>query len=135
MARESSVRIGSGISALREGLVPGHTLQLAGMCGTNSVIINYEDVNSVLGIVQSSGLAVGEIAAQITGPENRLRGRRQIIIQNLGSGAAYIGASNLTPTNGLQIAAGTMLTLDVLDVGDIYAISDSVSDLRILELK
>jgi hypothetical protein len=105
------------------------------MRGSNAVVINYEDINSSVGIVQSSGLAVGGTAVQITGPENRLRGRRQVMIQNLGSGAAFVGDSSVTTSDGLQIPSGDMLTLNVLDLGDIYVVSASISDLRILELK
>ena len=135
MAHESSVRVGSGVSVLREGLVPGYPAQLPGMRGSNSVLINYEDVQSKIGIVQSSGLAVGGSAIHLTGPATRLRGRRQVLIQNLGGDSAYIGDASVTPTDGLQIMSGTILTLDVLDVGDIYVVSDGASDVRILELK
>ena len=135
MATESSVRVGSGISVLREGLVPGHPRALPGLRGTNGVIVNYEDINSSIGILQSSGLDVGGIAVQITAPENRLRGRRQVMIQNLGAGAAYIGNSSVTPTGGLCIPSGDTLTLNVLDFGHIYAVSAATSNLRILELK
>ena len=135
MANESSVRAGSGVSVLREGLVPGYPTALPGMRGTNSVVINYEDINSKIGIVQSSGLLVTADAVHITGPENRLRGRREVTIQNLGAGVAYIGDASVTTSDGLQIPVGDILTLSVLDVGNIYAVSASTSDLRILELK
>lgn len=135
MAYESSVRAGSGVSVLREGLVPGYPTALPGMRGTNSVVINYEDINSKIGIVQSSGLHVADFPVQITGDVERLRGRREVRIQNMGEGVAYIGDSNVTTADGLCIPSGTTLTLSVLDVGDIYAVSASTSDLRILELK
>lgn len=140
MARESSVRAGSGVSVLREGLVPGYPTQLPGMLGSNVVVINYEDIGSKIGIVQSSGLAVTDDAIHISGPENRLRGRRQVMIQNLGnttgiSGAVYIGDSSVTTSDGLLVPSGTTLTLNILDVGNIYAVSDGLSDVRILELK
>lgn len=135
MAVESSVRAGSGVSILREGLVPGFPTALPGMRGTNSVVINYEDINSKIGIIQSSGLHVANFPVQITGDAERLRGRREVRIQNLGVGAVFIGDAGVTTTGGLQIPSGNILTLSVLDVGDIYAISASTSDLRILELK
>lgn len=135
MGYESSVRVGSGVSVLREGLVPGNDLAIPGMRGTNAVVVNYEDIESKIGIVQASGLTVVTDAVHVTGPENRLRGRRQLIIQNLGTGVVYIGDSAVTAANGLQIASGDLLSLNVLDVGDIYAISDGTADVRILELK
>lgn len=135
MARESSAIAGSGISVLREGLTPNSKGAVLALRGTNSVVVNYEDIGSKLGIVQSSGLVVSDIAIHVTGPENRLRGRRQLMIQNLGSDIAYIGDSGVTTSNGFQIPSGDILSLNVLDLGDIYAISAGTSDLRILELK
>ncbi len=142
MARESSVRAGSGISVFREGLSPGHDFMIPGMMGTNSVIINYEDVISKVGTIQTSGLTVVADAVHVAGPATRLRGRRQLQIQNLGSpngvgtSEVYIGANaSLTASNGVQIPSGTTKTLDVLDVGNIFIISADVSDVRVLELK
>ena len=135
MAHESSVRAGSGVSVLREGLVPGYPQQLPGMRGTNSVVINYEDIQSKLGIVQSSGLAVGGTAVQISGPATRLSGRRELLIQNLGAGNLFVGAAGVTANTGVRVGSGEILRLDVLDVGDIYGVSSAASDVRVLELK
>ena len=145
MAHESSVRAGSGISVFREGLAPGHvtdTPLIPGMRGTNLVLINYEDVQSKAGVIQTSGLTVTTDAVHVTGPENRLRGRRQLQIQNLGSpngvgtSEVYIGASaSVTSSTGFQIPSGVTKTLDVLDVGNIFIVSADTSDVRILELK
>ena len=135
MAYESSVRVGSGISVLREGLVPGNPQQIPGLRGSNSVVVNYEDIESKIGIVQASGLAVDGSAVHLTGPAERLRGRRQVMIQNLSSDAVYIGDSTVTTANGLRIAQNEILTLNVLDVGDIFVVGDGASDVRILELK
>jgi hypothetical protein len=108
------------------------------MRGTNSVVINYEDINSKIGIVQASGLIVtGPV--QVSGPATRLRGRRQLTIQNLGADPVFIGGdSSVSATGvagGLSIPSGDMFTLDVLDVGDVWIISGGTSDVRILELK
>lgn len=135
MAFESSVRVGSGVSVLREGLVPGFPTRLPGMRGSNAVIINYEDLSSMLGVIQSSGLEVVNDAVHVSGPTTRLRGRRQLLIQNLGADIAYVGDSSVTTSDGLAVPSGTTLTLNVLDVGNIYIISAGTSDVRILELK
>lgn len=105
------------------------------MHGTNSVLLNYEDVGSLMGVVQNSGLVVGTSAVQLTGPENRLRGRRQMMIHNLGPGNAFIGAPTVTTSNGFPINAGSGLNLNVLDFGHIWVVSSSTSNLRILEIK
>jgi len=135
MAQESSVRAGSGISVFREGMTPGSDMLIPGMRGNNNVVINYEDINSKVGVVQTSGLTVVGDAVHVAGPTTRLRGRRQLMIQNLGAGALFVGDSTVTTTEGVRVASGDTLTLDVLDVGNIYAISDGVSDVRVMELK
>lgn len=129
MARESSAFVGSGISVLR------HTHSVPAMHGTNSVLLNYEDVGSLMGVVQNSGLVVGTSAVQLTGPENRLRGRRQMMIHNLGPGGAFIGATGVTTSNGFPVGANSGLSLNVLDFGHIWVVSSSTSNLRILEIK
>ena len=131
MAFESSVILGSGVSVLREPNVQN----VPRMRGTNAVVINYEDINSSLGITQASGLSVGTSAIQLTGPENRLRGRRQVTIQNLGAGTVYIGDSGVTTSDGLCMPSGNVFTLGVLDFGDIWIIGDALADVRILELR
>ena len=135
MAYESSVRAGSGISVFREGMAPGSDMLIPGLRGSNNVVVNYEDINSKLGVVQASGLTVVGDAVHVAGPTTRLRGRRQLMIQNLGAGLLYVGDSSVTVANGVRVGSGETLTLDVLDVGNIYAISDGVSDVRVLELK
>jgi len=135
MAYESSVRAGSGISVFREGLAPGSDQLIPGLRGSNSVVVNYEDIQSKVGTIQASGLTVVADAVHVAGPATRLRGRRQLMIQNLGAGILYVGDSTVTAADGVRVASGDTLTLDVLDVGDIYAISDGVSDVRVVELK
>lgn len=135
MARESSAIAGSGISALREGLTPNNKGAVPAIRGTNSVVANYEDINSCLGIVRSSAVTIGTTRSQLTPEADRLHGRRKIIIAN-GSTEIFIGGSDVTSSNGLRLAANARLELDVLDIGDLYGITASgTSDVRILELK
>jgi len=136
MAFESSSIAGSGISALREPAPTGSNVPR--MRGTNAIIANYEDVNSLLGIVQNTAIAAsGNTAEQLTPPATRLRRRRKIIVQNLGPSNAYIGTSDVTANNGLQIGVSGMLELDILDVGDLYVTlaSGAIADIRVLELR
>lgn len=131
MAYESTAIVGSGVSALREPSVQN----VRNMRGSNGVVVNYEDINSMLGIVQSSGLHVPGSRVQLTGPATRLRGRRQLLIQNLGAGNVFIGGSNVTTSNGVQVSSGSMITLDVLDFGDLWAVSNSTADVRVMEMR
>lgn len=130
MAVESSAVVGSGISALRE------TQNVRAVRGSNSVIANYEDVNSCLGIMRATSLAVDTTAEQITPADTRLRGRRKMLVQNLGGGNVFLGGtSDVTSSTGYRIASGGSLELDVLDYGNIWIIGDAAADVRILELK
>jgi len=132
MSTPSSVRVGSGVSVFRETNVP----QIIGMKGTNSVVINYEDINSSLGIMQGSGLTVGTDAVHLTGPGNRMRGRRKLLVQNRGPQAVYMGGSaSVTVSTGYGIPHSGSLELDVLDYGHIFVVSEGTSDVRILELR
>jgi hypothetical protein len=131
VARESSVRNGSGISVLREINDP----PIIGMAGSNSVIVNYEDINSCLGIVQGSGLVVSTAAVHLSSPSNRMRGRRKVFIQNRGPNAVFLGASGVTVSNGYSIPHSGSMELDVLDYGHLYVVSEGTSDVRILELR
>lgn len=129
MARESSAIVGSGISALRE------QQDVRSMRGSNTVITNYEDIHSALGVVQSTAVSAGIMTSHLSLPANRLRGRRKIIIQNLGSDNAFIGGADVTTSNGLRLASGERLELDVLDFGDIWIVSDGSADVRLLEIR
>lgn len=129
MARESTAVVGSGISILRE------QQQVPRVNGSNTVLANYEDVNSLLGVVQNSGLSITNDAVHLTGPGSRMTQRRKIIIQNLGSDNLFIGDTNVTTSNGIQISSGLLLELNVLSYGDIYGISAGTSDVRILEMR
>ncbi len=135
MARESSAIAGSGVSALRAGLTPNSKGPVPALHGTNSVVVNYEDINSCLGIAQSSNVTVDATGSIMLPKESRLHGRRKVIIDN-GATAIFIGGSNVSTANGLRLAINEKLAIDVLDVGDLYALTASgTSDVRILELK
>ena len=129
MARESSAFVGSGIQVLR------HVHNVPAMGGSNHVVVNYEDINAMMGVVQTSGLVVGGSAVHLTGPATRLRGRRQVHIFNSGPGTAFIGASTVTTSNGFPIGGNSGLQLNVLDFGHLFVVSASTSNLRILEIK
>ena len=129
MAYESSAFVGSGISVLRQ------IHNVPNLRGSNHVLLNYEDVNSLMGILQTSGLVVGTSPVQLTGPENRLRGRRQVNISNSGTSVLFIGNSGVTQANGFPMLANTTLELKLLDFGNIWCVSNGVSSVRVLEIK
>ncbi|MHA2063074.1 MAG: hypothetical protein ACXABY_01715 [Candidatus Thorarchaeota archaeon] len=133
MAFDSTVIVGSGVSALREPQPLGQNVPR--MRGSNTVVLNYEDVNSCLGISQSTAVAIPASATQLTPPAIRLRGRRKMIVRNLGPDDLFVGAANVSVSNGFPIEASGLLELDVLDVGDIYGVSNGNANARILELR
>ena len=135
MAGRSSPVAGSGLSILREGLAPGSKGPVRALTSSNVAVTNYEDINSCIGLSASSAVTVGTSATQLTPAASRLRGRRKIVIAN-GATQIFLGPSTVTASNGLPLAANEKLQLDVLDYGDLYAITSAgTSDVRILELK
>lgn len=131
MAYESTSVVGSGISVLRE---PG-VQNVRHMRGSNSVVVNYEDFNSLLGISRSSQVVVSGMAREATDRENRLSGRRKMILQNLGSDSCFIGSSEVNTNNGIRVASGQMFKFDILDYSEIWVVSEGVSDVRVMELR
>lgn len=64
-----------------------------------------------------------------------LAGRRQILIQNLGNRAIYVGPSGVSITSGIRIAANANVTLEVGQDINLFGITDTTAqDVRVLEL-
>ena len=131
MAYESTAVVGSGVSVLRE---PG-VQNVRNMRGSNSVVVNYEDFNSLLGISRSSQVTASGVAREVTDRADRLSGRRKMFLQNLGPDHLFIGSSNVTPFNGIMITSGTIFTVDILDYSEIWIVSQGISDVRVMELR
>ena len=128
MAYEQSSVNGSGLSVLAEQS-PG----LVGFRGSVSIIGNYEDINSCLGLASSSGISVTSQAVPIS--SSGISGRRKLIIQNLGADNIFLGGEDVTTSNGLRLGSGELRQFDVLAFGTIWAVSEGTSDVRRLELK
>lgn len=65
-----------------------------------------------------------------------LSGRRSIIIQNVSNKAIFLGKdATVTSADGLRLAAGGTLTLEIGEDVPVYAVGDAAgSDIRVLEL-
>lgn len=62
-------------------------------------------------------------------------GRREILIQNLGNKAIFVGASGVSAANGIRIAAGGNVALRIGDNIALHAVAESGSqDVRYLQL-
>lgn len=68
-------------------------------------------------------------------PASALDGRRQILIQNLGSKEMFIGDSGVTTSSGLRVAAGATVTLELgSDVALYGIVATGSNNVRVLEL-
>jgi len=58
--------------------------------------------------------------------------RKSLLIQNLGTGAIYIGGSTVSTANGIKLDAGENITIDRTTAA-VYGISTATQDVRFLE--
>lgn len=128
MAKESVSVVGSGISVLR------HTHGLTRLIGTNSVLVNPEDVASAIGVFQTERVEVANVtAANLT--SGVLPARRKVMITNQGPADILVGGSDVTAANGYPVDSGNSLTLDILGFGSPYAITSAgTAEIRVLQL-
>ncbi len=147
MAREYSTHLGSGTlpfnGGLKEfdaGLTGERTNQyplpssgLAHRYGVGTVVLNPEDFSAHLGL-KSNNISITTTAAAL--PVTAFENRRAIAIYNFGAGTLFIGASDITITNGFPILAGSSISIDIQGSNNvtIFAVSDSTADVRILEI-
>jgi len=82
----------------------------------------------------NTATTVGTSAAALIA--TALNGRTNLLIQNLGSKAIFIGSSAaVTSANGVRIAAGSDLTVEVGENVSLFAISTAAGqDVRLLEV-
>lgn len=147
MAREHNAVIGSGTipfighyvpsmsGAFPNGRYPqeAHEGKLLTRMGTGSIILNFEDASIFIGI-GSRAISVSSSAVPL--PTTPLESRRALAIHNAGPGILYIGNSGVTTANGFPLAANEKVGLDITGNSNVtvYGVSDSTSDVRILEL-
>lgn len=86
--------------------------------------------------IASQSAAVSVTNAQIALSASPLAGRRRMIIENLSSQAIFVGPTGVTTANGLRIAAGGNLSLEIGQDVALFAISATVAakDVRVFEL-
>lgn len=79
--------------------------------------------------------AVSVSTSAVALPTTALEGRRQVVIQNVGSKVAYIGDSSVSSSNGISIGGGGFWTFEAGQNVTLYGITASgTTDLRVLEL-
>lgn len=91
-------------------------------------------VNSSAAIaVKSSAATATDAAAQVLATP--LAGRRKVLVQNLGTKSVYLGASDVSTTNGIELLKRTSVELEIGEHVDLYTICDTgeTAALRFLE--
>lgn len=82
--------------------------------------------------VRSQAVTVGTSPQAL--PGDPLPARRSLAIHNAGSVTLYVGGITVTTVNGLPVAAGASVTIDV-GAAPIYGVAASGTlDVRILEI-
>lgn len=129
MAHESNSVFGSGIQVLRHTNTP----PLRALRGTNSVVINPEDIAAGLGILQADLVQVSSTTTNLA--SGVLPARRQILIRNESGTAIGIGPSGTTFANAYPLLDGEQLVLDILGFASPFAITASATlNINVLQL-
>lgn len=147
MARELNVSIGSGTlphigpilpsisGQFPEGTYPVPNVRddLKTLLGSAVVVVNPEDFSVHIGL-QQRRVTVSTTAQAL--PGTPLENRRAIVIHNNGPNVLYIGRAGVLTTDGLPLADGEKIAIDIQGHGGmtIYGISTGTTDVRILEL-
>ncbi len=106
--------------------------QLNARRGAGVVTLNPEDHSVHLGLLQQN-LAVASSALPL--PANALDSRRALVIHNNGPDILYVGASNVTTSNGFPLAVNEKMAIDIQGNTNVwvYGVSAGTSDVRVLE--
>jgi hypothetical protein len=94
----------------------------------------YVTTSSNIGIAAGT-VSVSDSETQLFAGVANLAGRRSIMIQNLGTRAIYIGPTGVTTANGIRIARGANMPVEIGEDLDIYAIAAAgAQDVRVMEI-
>jgi len=145
MNKQYSTVIGSGTiphvahgpaHGLPQGAYPGaHSKhELRTRLGDGVVVLNPEDFSVSIGLRQQAILVPGGTGVAL--PANPLENRRALVLHNSGPGILYIGLVGVTTADGFPIAVSEKIAIDCQGTPNVtlYGVSDSSSDVRVLEL-
>lgn len=132
MAREVGVTIGSGIQPAIRG-VPVRPDGSRRVTGIGVVVLNPED-DSAHGQISGTQQTVGTTASRL--PPTSLAGRRSVSIYNTDNSAIlYIGgSSDVTASGGYPIGPGAAFSAELGAGIDIWGVSTTDIDIRVLEV-
>ena len=113
--------------------VPSQRESLRGRRGDGAIILNPEDFSISVGL-RNQAISIAGVATAL--PANPLEFRRALVVHNVGPGILYIGISTVTTVNGLPLAVNEKIAIDCQGTANVtlWGVSDSTSDVRILEL-
>ena len=144
MTREYNSVVGSGCTpgltdapaySIVQGTfpVPDQRNSLRNLTGDGVIVLNPENSSVSIGLAQQA-ISVGGTPTAL--PSSPLEYRRALVVYNAGPGILYIGASTVTTSNGMPMSVGEKIAFDIQGTPNvkIYGVSDSISDVRILEL-
>lgn len=102
--------------------------------GDGAIILNPEDFSVSVGLRQQAVSVPGGTGVAL--PQTPLEFRRALVLHNVGPGILYIGLSNVTTADGFPIAVNEKIAIDCQGTPNVtlWGVSDSTSDVRILEL-
>lgn len=133
MANESSVIVGSGLNPAKYGTPFNARSRERHLRGTDVCVINPEDSSAGLAGSGSQLTTTGGVARKL--PLTPLPYRRAIAIYNASAAPLYVGFnSNVSAANGFPLASGQTLPLQVNGAVEVWGISASAVDVRIIEL-
>lgn len=133
MAQESSVIIGSGLNPAKYATPVNARSQERHLRGTDVCVINPEDNSAGLAGSGSQLTTVSNTPTRL--PLRPLTYRRAISVYNASNAPLYVGFnSNVSASNGFPLASGQSLPLQVNGAIQVWGISASPVDVRIIEL-
>jgi hypothetical protein len=121
------------LAALENITVSGTDIDIRDLAfATDKVDVSGSTINTdfVPGLSVKSSVANTATAL----PASALTGRKRIMVQNKDTNSIFIGASDVTTANGLEVAKGATLSLEIGAGVTLYAISAAGSaPVRVLE--
>jgi len=101
--------------------------------GDGVIVLNPEDFSISIGL-RNQAISIAGAATAL--PAVPLENRKALVIHNVGPGILYIGLSTVTTANGLPLAVSEKIAIDCQGTASVtmWGVSDSTSDVRILEL-
>lgn len=102
---------------------------------TGNEHVRDSDSKLIYGLIITQGLKSQAISvtSAVKLPTSPYSKRKFVLIQNLGTGLLYIGASDVTTSNGYEILPKGSILIYIEDGIDIYGVSNGTADTRVFE--